>query len=170
MRNTDVDPGCAETGECLVKRAGLCALPPARIARSHLPAGNVNPCTPRSAANSKLWPYPDYYWNQKGTPGNTSQQVGLACPSLNSIYLPLLTIRNTGNDSQACPKGLDGTARWYCLPSGGWDGSVPDLSDCTKIDTDTSKSQLKKNDSVPVEVRFSVDLHHHATFCNRIMT
>ena len=91
-------------------------------------------------------------------------------PVLNSIYLPLLTIRNTGNYPQACPKGLDGTARWYCLPSGGWDGSVPDLSDCTKIDTDTSKSELKKNDSVPVEVRFLLDLHHHVTFCNSKMT
>ena len=53
---------------------------------------------------------------------------------------------------QACPDGLDGNAQWYCLPTGGWDGPVPDFTNCTKIDTQESIQELNKTDSVPVKV------------------
>ena len=105
-------------------------------------------CKLKTVAISRLLLEPNRHAWKYFTTSRTFFKIQYTC-----FYL----LRNIGNDPQACPKGLDGTARWYCLPSGGWDGSVPDLSDCTKIDTDTSKSELKKNDSVPVEVRFSVD-------------
>ena len=76
----EIDPGCAEEGACRVKRSGLCALPPARVARTHLPIGNLNPCTPKSAEDTPFWTYPDYKWTQHGTPGDISVQVRIPFP------------------------------------------------------------------------------------------
>ena len=49
---------------------------------------------------------------------------------------------------QPCPSGQSGNATWQCGPNGDWI-DFPDLSNCSKIDTDQIKKDLAQNDSVP---------------------
>ena len=49
---------------------------------------------------------------------------------------------------QPCPTGQSGYATWKCGANGNWI-DFPDLSNCSKIDTDQIKKDLAQNDSVP---------------------
>ena len=117
-----IDEGCV-SGECFIKRKGLCALPPTRKPRHRLPP--LNACT-TMGPESENWPYP-WTWE-------TVCKRGETC-------------------SQKCPSGGAGTATWTCGMDGEWIGlpSLIDcqkIPDSTKH----AKEELVKDGSIPADV------------------